>query len=535
MGGVGLQADNIQGNITPGFRSPQQAFLLARLPDNAASARAWLYELQPEVTSARQVQTFFEARSQAGPASRSMRATWVNVAFSWQGLERLNARSIEAFPGDFRQGLFARAEQVSDDLNDRAGWELGGTQEKEPHALVVVAAATRRDLDREVERQKARLASHGVVEGEQLKIYTGQKLSGALREHEHFGFRDGLSQPTVDRSELGDVVAAGEFILGYPDEHGETILSGPPWARDGSFAVFRKIRQHVFRFREVVAREAQRADISPEQLAAKLVGRWPSGAKLGDEATDPGWSERRGRVQAIDFAKDPAGERCPRFAHIRKAHPRDLTSRKPWRHRLIRRGIPYGDPLPLDASEDDGRDRGLLFLAYQASLSRQFEHVQQRWSNSRGFPRPGDGLDPLIGQTDGPRQVKLRKKGASVRLSLDSFVSVSGGGYFFAPSIRALAYLADPTRPWIDEEKEMPYEGYQGLAQLMSEENPYGSDGELPDDLDEATARDPRVNWWYFDGKPRRVAKAIRIPYTYVRNGQKLTDHLLIGFEGQGH
>jgi Dyp-type peroxidase family len=532
---VRLRAENIQGNITPGFRSPQQAFLLARLPDNTASARSWLHELQPEITSAREVETFFERRSQAGPTSRSVRATWVNVAFSWLGLERLNATSIEAFPGDFRQGLFARVEQTGDELHSRTSWELGGTPEKEAHALVVVAAGNPGDLEGEVQRQQARLARHGVVGGEQLKIYTGQKLTGGLREHEHFGFRDGVSQPTVDGSRLGDAAAAGEFILGYPDEHGETTPSGPPWARDGSFAVFRKIRQHVFRFREVVAREARRADISPEQLAAKLVGRWPSGAKLGEDTTDPGWSERKGRLRPIDFATDPAGERCPRFAHIRKVHPRDLRSRKPWRHRLLRRGIPYGEPLPLDASEDDGRDRGLLFLAYQASLSRQFEHIQQRWSNNRGFPRPGDGPDPLIGQTDGPGQVKLRKKGASVRLTLESFVSVSGGGYFFAPSIRALAYLADPTQPWKEEEEDMPYEDYQGLAQFMWEENPYGSDGELPDDLDEATARDSRVNWWYFEGKPRRVAKAIRIPYTYTRNGQKLTDHLLIGFEGQGH
>jgi Dyp-type peroxidase family len=318
---------------------------------------------------------------------------------------------------------------------------------------VLVATDTARDLEADVAREEARLAAHGLtaLPGTPCR---GEGLRGPLWRREHFGFRDGISQPRLgvlagtgsDWPVEGEEVAAGEFILGYPDEHGDAAFAGPAWAADGSYLVFRRLRQHVGAFREAMRREAPRVGLSEEQLAAKIMGRWPSGAKLGDpiEREDPGWNEEAAtaRLERGDYADDPEGRRFPLFAHVRKAHPRDLPPAAVARHRLLRRGIPYGPPLPWSAAEDDGMDRGLLFLAYQGSLARQFEHVQRRWVASSHFPSTGDGPDPVASPTPGPHTVSFHRNGGPVAISLDAFVTVTGGGYFFAPSIPALGQLA---------------------------------------------------------------------------------------------
>ena len=240
-----------------------------------------------------------------------------------------------------------------------------------------------------------------------------------------------------------------------------------------------------------------------------------------------------------DYALDPAGVRFPRFSHIRKAYPRDVLSDEPQRHRLLRRGIPYGPPLPAGILQDDGQDRGLLFLAYQASLERQFEHVQRRWFNDGSFPRPGDGPDPLVGQPRGPRRARLRQKGGrTTELHLAQFVSVTAGGYFFAPSIRALARLAGTAAEFDEEESDVAYEeAYSELGEFIFQENPYGAGGHwlLPgfqsvtkvEDLESVERR------WHFKGEDHRVRRAIRVPYRYRdEHGKLKTEHLLIGYEG---
>jgi hypothetical protein len=83
---------------------------------------------------------------------------------------------------------------------------------------------------------------------------------------------------------------------------------------------------------------------------------------------------------------------------------------------------------------------------------------------------------------------------------------------------------------------------------FIVQQNPYtqGGDMKLADDWvqDRQTwdgwGNQPRQYlYWFFpgDGGPQnllRVAKALRIPYTYNKNGQDVTEYLLIGFEGAG-
>ena len=530
-----LRLDNIQGNITPGFRSDHQAFMFVWLPQGQA-ARDWLGQLKPRIASAQEIATFLAERRRPDAAPPATGVTWVNVAFSSAGLERLGADSMSLFPDDFRDGLVNRADHTGDDPIQMLEWEVGGTRANEAHAVILMGARTAEDLDGEWQRQREALEAHG---GEQMRTYRGQRLPGALRDHEHFGFRDGVSQPDPPDPLGGweatsQTAAAGEFLLGYPDEQNSQSAAEPGWAGDGSYLVFRRFRLDVFRFRRAIEREARKVPTTPEHLAAKLVGRWHSGAKLSDAATDPGWEPATAADTFGDFVNDPEGEVCPRFAHIRKAHPRNQVSDQPRRHRLIRRGIPYGPTLAADASEDDGEDRGLLFLAYQASLARQFEHVYKNWFMNADFPREGDGLDPLLAEPADRHVVGLREKGGRVTpLSLERFVSVTAGGYFFAPSLSALARLADPTVSFEEEERDMPYDAAaRDLGEFILEQNPYSSDGKLPVGFQAACESDEVDRTWRFRDEDRQVRRAIRIAYTYRDEKGVHTDHLLIGYEG---
>src|SRR4029453_2778548 len=102
-----------------------------------------------------------------------------------------------------------------------------------------------------------------------------------------FGFKDGLHNPHVEGSgpapragaELS--IKAGEFILGYSDEFGDTAQVPIPreLRHNGTFVAFRKFHMDVAAFRHYLRAQAS----SPEEeelLAAKMVGRWRSGAPL---------------------------------------------------------------------------------------------------------------------------------------------------------------------------------------------------------------------------------------------------------------
>jgi Dyp-type peroxidase family len=471
-----LRADRIQGSVYPGFNKDEQAFLWLRFPA-ADSARAWFKQTVPELTSAGAVLAFRALRAQREmpPDLADLRSTWVNVAFSRAGLDLLAPTPPGSFPAAFEQGMAARAGI----LGDRpVTWRFGGSLETEAHALVIIGADTEADLSRALDVHRHRLARHG---GRDLFLEIlgrdcrGAKLPGALRGHEHFGYRDGISEPRLD-----GLSGTGDFVLGYPDTAGQESGSGPTWTRDGSYLVFRRLRQDVAGFHQALEALARSAGLKNRaQLGAKLFGRWPSGAKLADpvQESDPG-TAAPAEYTAAELAADPGGDRVPRFAHVRKAHPREASAGG-LHPRLLRRGIPYGPPLTAGEPDalplDDGRDRGLLFVAYQADLGRQYEQVQ-RWLNDRNLPVPETGQDPIAGQGEEPARVVLRSSRAlPATLDMHHYVSMTGGGYFFAPSLSAAQFLADPTTTWERQEAIMGDLSQQQLGELIASENPYGA------------------------------------------------------------
>jgi deferrochelatase/peroxidase EfeB len=113
------------------------------------------------------------------------------------------------------------------------------------------------------------------------------------------------------------------------------------------------------------------------------------------------------------------------------------------RHRIIRRGITYGTPLP-DGAGDDGQDRGVIFMCLQASIARGFEFVQTQWANGGNAFRLGQDQDVILGPQDTQGTAKMTVAGEPPYLlgPLSRVVTVRGGEYYFTPGLNGLRHLA---------------------------------------------------------------------------------------------
>jgi Dyp-type peroxidase family len=432
-----LDRGDIQGFVLRGYRMPWAAYLFYRFTD-ARAGRRWLADLVDPVTTA--------LEWDAAPA-------WcANVGLTFPGLEALGlaADSLASFPEDFRQGMAARAatalHDVGDDLPDH--WQpVPPFAAREVHAVLLLSAHDEQELERQVQTSADRAsAAGGLVE---VGTQRAAALGGARADREHFGFRDGISQPVLRGSGLEDddagrlPVAPGEFLLGHPDELGAVRMPVPDaLGRNGTYAVYRKLSQDVATFRRFL----HDAGADPAHLAAKMMGRWPSGAPLTltPDADDAELAADRQRSNSFDYVDDPVGYRCPRGAHVRRALPRTgaITDR---RHLLMRRGLPYGSAL-ADGAADDGTDRGLVGVFLAASIERQYEFVQREWINAPRFDGLRNDPDPVAGPGGGDFTWQRRPFPRPYR-RLPRFVTVRGGEYFFVPSITALRFLSDPSAP----------------------------------------------------------------------------------------
>jgi Dyp-type peroxidase family len=280
-----------------------------------------------------------------------------------------------------------------------------------------------------------------------------QDVHAAADLRNMFGFADGIAHPAVEGTGIPGTnphevpLKAGEFVLGYEDE----TYNIPPipqpevLGRNGTYAVFRKLHTRVAAFRQYLHQRAKdRAE--EEWLAAKIVGRWPSGAPLAlaPEKDNPDLGADPKRNNAFMFGDDPHGLKSPFGSHVRRMNPRDSAIIGAVRlHRMIRRGTNYGPPLPPGVLEDDGADRGLIFAFVGAHLDRQFEFVQREWvSDGRFIGAPAE-KDPLVNSSDG-REFTIPKQPIHRRLKgLPAFVVNRGGEYCFMPGLRALRWLAD--------------------------------------------------------------------------------------------
>jgi Dyp-type peroxidase family len=393
-----------------------------------------------------QVQSAADARVSVDQNSR-----WVTVAFTSNGMRALgvNEASLATFPEEFKQGMVARAQMLGDTGDNHPDRWVDGLARADLHAIAILFARdeaqharSRAEHDRLVARCK------GVEVISALDVAAAPPFDHA---HDHFGYRDRLSQPVIEGSGeaptpgSGAPLKAGEFILGYPDEYGPPADLPQPeiLSRNGSYMAYRRLQQHVGRFREFL-RQHGRTPEEQELVAAKLMGRWRSGAPLvlAPDKDDPALGADPQRCNDFNYKQmDPHGYAVPLGAHIRRLNPRD-TAANMNRRRMIRRGATYGPPLAEDVPED-GVDRGIAAFVICASLVRQFEFAQNVWVNDRNFHELGNEHDPIIGTQDGTLEFKIPNRPIRKKITgLPAFTTLKGGAYFFLPGINALRYLA---------------------------------------------------------------------------------------------
>ena len=377
---------------------------------------------------------------------------WLGIAFTFEGLKALGLpqASLDSFPIEFKEGMAARAAILHDvGANAPGNWEHPfGTPDV--HVALALYAADDESLQKVL--ALARMAHRDLSE---ISVVYRMQFGELPEGRNPFGFKDGLHNPHVEGSAPAAhagheaPIKAGEFILGYPDENGEiaTVPIPDELRRNGSFVAMRKFHMDVAAFRRYLRAHASSPQ-EEELIAAKMVGRWRSGAPLvlAPDRDDPQLGSDPNRNNEFSYADDVKGLRCPFSAHIRRVNPRDALKDEVVAinlHHFLRRGTNYGPPLPEGVLEDDGAERGGVFLLIGAHLQRQFEFVQSQWATDGNFISHGTEQDPLIGNNDGDGVFTIPAKPARRRLhGLPRFVTVRGGEYCFIPGLRALRWLA---------------------------------------------------------------------------------------------
>ncbi|HYP25863.1 MAG TPA: Dyp-type peroxidase [Blastocatellia bacterium] len=503
---VVLELDDIQGNLVPGFKKDSQHFVFFRIVD-AVLAREWLKGLAVRLSTAREVMEAHALwkgmRRKLGKDPDNLDFLFLNCAISAAGLRKLELPDVDRFDDTaFKLGLAERAELIGDPPRGSGQpgspdtW-LFGAGGKKPDVLVIIAT----DDERWAIKSERELIASARQSGLNLiHVDRGRVRPGLMAGHEHFGFKDGVSFPAIRgrASDLTDdfveqrawppgsefdiyrgryaapgrpLVWPGHFLFGYPrqkrDEPEEMRPGsepvGPDWARNGSFLVYRRLKQDVTAFHEFLSSAASDLrnsgfdqDLTPERLGALLVGRWASGWPIMRNASADqgrnlpgenyfGFSEATTAVLPGDAnplnPADPNGRVCPFAAHIRKVQPRDDATdigpmERTFQKLLLRRGITFGPEM-----DDPDAERGLLFVAFQTSIVDQFEFLMNDWVNDANKPHAGGGIDPIIG---GARNspVLLMSGDTPHQLTVPGgWVVATGGEYMLAPGISFFSRL----------------------------------------------------------------------------------------------
>jgi Dyp-type peroxidase family len=433
-----LELDDIQSGVLRPRPTPYAATYIVLRIDDCKAGRELMRRLSAVVTSA------------ANPTS-PLADTWVSVALTYTGLNALGVPRdlLDTFAWEFRQGMAARAKELGDTgESSPENWEKPfGTPDI--HVVIVAVSPDTQRLEAALDRARK---TYQEMRG--ITAIWRQNCHALPTEKEPFGFRDGISHPAIEGSGIPGTnpreqpFKAGEFVLGYRDELGGIQMPQPEaLGRNGTYIVFRKLHQRVAAFRQYLKASSTGPE-DEELLAAKMMGRWRSGAPLAlcpfHDDPDLGADPRRNN----DFLyreDDPAGFRTPGGSHIRRTNPRDASIAGLARiHRMIRRGTAYGPQLREGVLEDDGVDRGLIFAFVGAHLGRQFEFVQSQWINDGVFFGAGEAKDPIVGSNDEGGDFIVPRRPVRRRLQgLPRFVVTRGGEYGFMPGLRALRWLAE--------------------------------------------------------------------------------------------
>ena len=459
--------------------------LISDLPSNQVAARKWLAEIQPLIA-------FGDGRRLQSPAV-------IILALGAGGLVKLGlpAKGIQTFPFAYVEGMAnnSRARILGDvGQNAKENWRWGKTS---PDAAVLIYGRSAHDVAQLMEKVKRISATCKMKPPHEIPMQ--RVIDGKT---EPFGFADGISQPIIrgtykslGKSEPTNLVEAGEFILGYPDNRGN-LPPGPSLpalddprgqlpvldsdsnfgqsnienqrdlGRNGSFLVIRELEQNVKAFKAYCKREAARIsdnfpappyNVTPEFIGAKIVGRWQDGSPLARHPYDSATAEsqkrkardlllsknRTAQVKDIhgnlhesdnDFmfgVEDPQALRCPYGAHIRRANPRD--SFDPGSEEQI--AIVNRHRIIRVGREYVPRPKqnpGLLFMCLNGDIERQFEFVQQTWHLSASFHGLANEKDILLNDEEASTSgYTIPTRNGPVRLSPAPQFVSTKGGGYF--------------------------------------------------------------------------------------------------------
>lgn len=482
-----IESEEIQSLLFRGFkRSDHAAYALIELPDRAERRAEWLKGLLPhaglppslrqqlkaEVTQV----TFGDHPFRLRPELQDL-ATF--VAFSANGLSKLGLSAggdggLSTFAGVFNIGMANRARILGDRHDAKAPWRWTDAVRRDEagnevprirtaDAIVIVYGVNRAQCESALAVHRKLLGGAEFIDVIHCEPVEKDVDSKRRVFREHFGFRDGISQPVIrgthrlaEGAHERDIVEPGEFVLGYRNNQGyyppairvsaetdlndrlpDVIAGAPPtfpsfeaeqgpirdFGRNGTFLVVRQMQQHVERFNTFTKEAAEKinrgklgnaldAKIDAEWVAAKMMGRQKNGdPQVLRPGGDVDEAPKTSAATINDFAfahDDPQGLRCPFGAHIRRANPRDglrpddaMQQSITNRHRLLRRGRAY--EIPHDgAAGGNGApsEKGIVFTCLCADLERQFEFVQQTWIASTSFHGLTGEVDPIIGNPD---------------------------------------------------------------------------------------------------------------------------------------
>ncbi|KAF8597124.1 Dyp-type peroxidase [Ceratobasidium sp. AG-I] len=452
---------NIQGDAILLLPKIREDFIFFNIID-LAGFRPALRKLSDKITCARRTRNAREAIQEFKDSEKSdqrrLPAKLLNIAFSKDGIEKLGFDPKELKDDDFARGQLHDAQSLGDPGNIDMGRYIPAWEPEFQHpidGLILVATEsdeTSEELTREINEILGTTVEKVYVLKGHVRKTEGQK------KNEHFGWRDGISQPFLKGLSLGEpnngqrVVDPGVVVLGA--EGDKLKNERPDWGLDGSFLVFRKLQQDVGGFQKfnhdnpVLDHNGIPVEGGPALRCAQFFGRWKSGAPVEKWPThDPGVKVGEDRKTNNDFVFESGNqERCPYSAHIRKMNPRDpaaLERSTLEETSIIRAGIAYGDDYT--PGEIPVQDRGLAFVCYQSRIAMGFVKQQKDWANKQEFPSKAatggvtPGFDPILGQEGGAPRRTADTHG-NYLTGIPQFITPRGGGYFFSPSIWAIRH-----------------------------------------------------------------------------------------------
>jgi Dyp-type peroxidase family len=418
-------ANLLQGNIAKAHGRDYTALILIQI-DRQRDSRRKLKNLALRcVTTAKeqdeQAEKYRKEKSLGSVDQQLLGNLYLSV-WGYQALGYLAAELSNSFPDPegiagatnwFLSGMEYQGPVLADPPSFT--WE-SPYRENRLDAMLLLASDDAAVLSKEVDAAVAEIVTFGSVVQVEMGVTLRDKNSRAI---EHFGFVDGISQlgifndsrqPSLPRHLLvPDVLAREENAF-------------------GTYVVYRKLEQDVKGFTAAVEELAKTLQVSIEHAEALVMGRFKDGTPVtqsnvptGQPMPDPG------------FQGDLEGAKCPFHAHIRKVNPRVWPNGNPISVPLFRRGIPYGSYVRDFRQGPPSEGVGLLFLAFQADIARQFGLITREWVNSGNFLGKESGTDVLMG-TPSSRARKWPVNGETKECAFSRFVRLMGGEFFFAPS-----------------------------------------------------------------------------------------------------